>query len=95
MAPKDVPIISNSPSNIEIKGLAPNQRIKVTITNLNGSGEVFAPSSATEIKRIVNDFPKSNVKIEIIPTLNQSLTNGAAISVKGAKKRDHVRVIVK
>ena len=88
------PVITVGNSDIAIQGLNKGQYIRVTVTGLNGTPQVITPSTNTELNTIINSNPKSNLKIEITPTLSSSLKTGARIGINGAKKNQRVRVTV-
>ena len=93
IAPRPVITIGNS--DIAIQGLNKGQYIRVTVTGLNGTSQVITPTNNTELNTIIDSNPKSNLKIEITPTLSSSLKTGARIGINGAKKNQRVRVTVK
>ena len=82
-------------SDISIKGLSENQYIRVTIKDPNGNTEIALPKSDSEFSQLVNSNQKSELAIEITPTLDGKLKKGARIGVSGAKRADRVRVIIK
>jgi hypothetical protein len=87
-------VITVGNSDIAIQGLNKGQYIRVTVTGLNGTSQVITPTNNTELNTIINNNPKSNLKIEITPTLSSSLKTGARIGINGAKKNQRVRVTV-
>jgi uncharacterized repeat protein (TIGR02543 family) len=88
------PVITVGNSDIAIQGLNKGQYIRVTVTGLNGTSQVITPTNNTELNTIINNNSKSNLKIEITPTLSSSLKTGARIGINGAKKNQRVRVTV-
>ena len=98
IAPKPAAKVSVAPegnNDIKVTGLVTGERIRVIISNKGGLNTVIVPKSNEEITGIINSNPKSKVKIEITPTLIQNIESGARIAIKGAKKNQRVRVIVK
>ena len=89
------PSISVDNSNIAIQGLNQGQHLRVTITGIDGKSQVVTPTNNSELNTIINNNPKSDLKIEITPTLNSALKTGAQIGITGAKKRQRVRVSIK
>ena len=92
IAPK--PLITLGSSDIAIQGLNRGQYIRVTVTGVNGASQVIMPSDNSELNTIINNNPKSKLKIEITPTLSSALKTGARIGINGAKKNQRVRVTV-
>jgi hypothetical protein len=92
IAPK--PLITLGSSDIAIQGLNKGQYIRVTVTGVNGASQVITPSDNSELNTIINNNPKSKLKIEITPTLSSALKTGARIGINGAKKNQRVRVTV-
>ncbi len=89
------PVIDVATSDIAIKGLNEGERIRVTIAEKNGESKVISAKGNTELNRIIKYNSKSNLKIEITPTLSPALTRSAQIAIAGAKKYQRVRVTVK
>ena len=75
IAPK--PLITLGSSDIAIQGLNKGQYIRVTVTGVNGASQVITPSDNSELNTIINNNPKSKLKIEITPTLSSALKTGA------------------
>ena len=92
IAPK--PLITLGSSDIAIQGLNKGQYIRVTVTGVNGASQVITPSDNSELNTIINNNPRSKLKIEITPTLSSALKTGARIGINGAKKNQRVRVTV-
>ncbi|MEN9679811.1 MAG: hypothetical protein RLZ57_940 [Actinomycetota bacterium] len=89
------PYLINTSSDLKIVGLSKNQRVKVTLFNLNNGKKTEALVNLSQANSIVRSNPNSKVEIEISPAQISKTKKGAAISISGAKKSQRVRVTIK
>ena len=89
------PAITSTSSDLKIVGLSKNQRVKVTLFDLNNGKKTQSLVNLAQANSIVRSNPASKVEIEISPTQISNTKKGAAISISGAKKKQRIRVTIK